>query len=304
LNFEDRLRVYSKKAKVLTKFNPFQSRACPPRLEVNVYTGCAFQCKYCYARAYIRDFNRPRCKPDFKENLEEDVERALQLGLNKLPVGISNSCEPFQPLEDKYKHALFAIKLLTDNDFHLIIITKNPSKLTEPEYLDAMDPKRTFIEVTIPFLDSRFFEPYAPPTMERIKSITALNELDYTVAVRVDPIVPSYGSIPGQSPSEVETLIDQLHKAGVRFIIAKCLRLVGATTKAYPEFYHALRPYYQLNGKWTKNCYELKNEVKQELHKPVYQACVKRGILYSTCMDEVRLPGSAMCDQSNLFFYR
>ncbi len=149
------LQSYERQAKVLKRFNPFRLKTCPLRLEVNVYTGCAFQCIYCYARAYIRDFEKPRCKSNFEENLKKDVKKAVEIGLNKLPVSTSNSCDPLQPLEDKYGHTLFTIKLLTENDFP-IIITKNPSKLLESKYLEAMDSKRTLIEVTAINMKSEF----------------------------------------------------------------------------------------------------------------------------------------------------
>jgi DNA repair photolyase len=286
----------------LTRFNLFHSRSCPERLEVNVYTGCAFQCTYCFARAYIRDFDKPRCKQNFEKRLERDIKDALRLGLDKLPVSISNSCEPFQPLEDKYRHALLAIKLLTESGFRILILTKNPAKLLDIELLEAMDSKKTFIEATIPFQNSKFFEPNALPTTERIQAVAELIKHGFTVAVRVDPIIPQYGNIPGQTASEIETLIEKLHDARVKFIIAKCQRLVGATAKVHPELYYGLRPFYVANGSWTGNCYELKDEVKQKLHVPIYQACNQHNMLYSTCLDNVHFPNSVRCDRSSSFF--
>lgn len=304
ISFENRLQGYDKPNRILTRFNPFHSRLCPQRLEVNVYTGCAFQCAYCYARAYIRDFDKPRFKPNFEKRLKNDIKDALRLGLDKLPVSISNSCEPLQPLEDKYRHALLAIKLLTESGFRIIILTKNPAKLLDVKYLEAMDSENTFIEVTIPFLNSKLFEPHAPLTTERIQAVAALIKYGFTVAVRIDPIIPRYGNIPGQTASEIKTLVEKLHDAGVRFIIAKCLRLVGATAKVHPELYYGLRPYYVANGCWTGNCYELNDEVKRKLHAPIYQTCNQHNMLYSTCLDNVRFPSSVKCDRSNSFFHR
>jgi DNA repair photolyase len=294
------LQNYEKQAKVLKRFNPFRSKTCPFRLEVNVYTGCAFQCIYCYARAYIRGFEKPRCKPSFEENLKKDVKKAVEIGLNKLPVSISNSCDPLQPLEDKYGHTLLTVKLLTENGFPIIIVTKNPSKLLESKYLEAMDSKRTLIEVTVINLDSKSFEPNTPPPMERIAAAGELVEVGFNVAIRIDPIIPRFGEILGQSPSEIETLIENIREIGVKLVVAKCLRLVGATAKAHPAFYYGLRPYYKIHGVWTGNCYELRNDVKQILHMPVYSACLKHGIGYSTCLDDVDLPGSTPCDRGNI----
>jgi len=300
LSMLDRLRVFDRSSRILKKFNPFGSRACPSKLEVNVYTGCAFQCKYCYARAYIRKFEEPRPKANFEKSLREDINLATKLWLTVLPVSISNSCDPLQPLEEEYKHTLLTIELLVKHGFKIIILTKNPTKLLENEYLKVMDKNRTLIEVTIPFLNSKFFEPNAPPTEERIEGSSELIKLGFRVAVRVDPIIPRYGNIPGQSTDEIESLIKKLSDAGIRLVIGKCLRLVGAIVKASPELFYGLRPYYSSKGAWTGNCYELHDVVKNELHMPVYNACLRHNMLYSTCLDRVNLPGSVMCDRSFL----
>ncbi len=298
------LQDYEKYAKVLKKFNPFRPKICPLRLEVNVYTGCAFQCVYCYARAYIRGFDKPRRKPNFEENLKRDVERAVEIGLNKLPVSISNSCDPLQPLEDKYEHTLYTIRLLTENGFPIIVVTKNPSKLLESKYLEAMDSKRTLIETTIISLDLKSFEPNAPSPMERMEAAKRLVEVGFNVAIRVDPIIPRFGEIPGQSPSDLEALVEKICEIGVKLVIAKCLRLVGATAKASPVFYYGLRPYYKSYGVWTGNCYELKDDVKRMLHMPIYSACLKRGIGYSTCLDSVDFPYSTTCDRGDTLLFK
>jgi DNA repair photolyase len=299
LNLE-MLQSYERQAKVLKRFNPFRSKTCPLRLEVNVYTGCAFQCIYCYARAYICGFEEPRCKSNFEENLKKDVKKAVEIRLNKLPVSISNSCDPLQPLEDKYRHTLLTIKLLTENDFPIIVITKNPSKLLESKYLEAMDSKRTLIEVTVINMNSEFFEPNAPPSIERIAAVEELIKIGFNVAIRIDPIIPRFGGILGQSPSEIETLIENIREIGIKLVVAKCLRLVGATARVHPAFYYGLLPHYKTHGVWSRNCYELKNNIKQILHMPVYSACLKRGIGYSTCLDNVDLPGSTPCDRGNI----
>lgn len=293
---EAKLREYSRNAKILRIFNPFRSRTCPLRLEVNVYVGCAYQCKYCYSRAYIREFDKPRCKPNFEKNLTEDVEKALEMGLNRLPVNVSNSCDPLQPLESRYKHALFAMRLLIENEFRLIVLTKNPSKLLEREYVDVLDPRKVFIEVTITKLDSRFFEPYAPPSPERVKAVAELIKLGFTVCVRIDPIIPRLKGVPGQTPSEISALVRELHDIGVKAIVGKCLRLTGAAASKYPEFYYSLKPFYAANGVWVNNCYELKDDVKRQLHAPIHRACSKYGIPYFTCLDKVGLPATATCD--------
>ena len=164
-----------------------------------------------------------------------------------------------------------------------------------------MDEDRVFIQVTIPFLDFTFFEPNAPPTEERIKCVGELIDFGYNVAVRIDPIIPRYGIIPGQSCEEVEALVERFSKRALKNVIAKCLRLVAITAKNWPELFYGLRPFYQLYGSWTGNCYELNENVKQQLHTPIYNACLKHGILYSTCLDKVNFSNATRCDRCGSF---
>ncbi|MFQ5710619.1 MAG: radical SAM protein [Candidatus Geothermarchaeales archaeon] len=285
--------------RVLTWFNPFKSRErfqCPPRLCVNVYAGCAYQCRYCYAWAYVPNFHRPRCKPNFKRNLKGDIEKALGRSLKTLMVSISNSTEPLQPLEDEHKHTLYAVERLMEAGFRVILVTKNPLRLLSGEYLEVLDPKKTLIESTVPFLDHRYFEPHAPPPQKRIEGLGELVDAGFEVAARVDPVVPRWGGVPGQSPKEIRGLIGMLAERGVSHVVAKCLRLVGALKNVHPDFYLRLKPFYQGRGVWVGGCYELRDEVKVNLLTPLLEACEGYGITLSTCLDRVSLRGVAPCD--------
>lgn len=73
------LQDYEKHVKVLKKSNPFQPKICPLRLEVNVYTGCVFQCVYYYARAYIASIS-PDVNLTLKRILEETLRGSLKSG--------------------------------------------------------------------------------------------------------------------------------------------------------------------------------------------------------------------------------
>lgn len=298
----ERLNEFDKKSKILKRFNPFESSrsfGCTPRLCVNVYTGCFFNCIYCYSRSYIPNFDKPRCKQNYEANLKRDIERALELGLGNLLVSVSNSCDPFQPLERVYKHTLYAIKRLIENGFRLILLTKNPAQLLEKQYLSALDPKNAIIEVTIPFLDNvGFFEPCAPSSQERIDAVCNLVNAGFIVSARIDPVIPRFGEVLGQSSDEIAALVEKLSQVGVKHVVAKCLRLTGVTARANPVFYHALVPFYKANGYWAGNCYVIRDEVKKELLSPVYQACERYGLKLSTCTDHVQFLNSRFCDQS------
>jgi len=300
-SIKDHLLKITRSLRVLKLHNPFESRGiyqCRTRLVVNTYKGCSNLCQYCYTYSYTRfsDILNPKPKDDFEKNLERDIQRYCSSGLPKYPVYVSSNCEPLQPLEDKYKNTLYALRKLRANNFPILIMTKNPSKLLEPEYSEVLDKSRTVIQVTIPFLNSRF-EPYAPSPNERIHAIDCLTTSGFQVVARIDPIMPVYGAIEGQSVNEIDSLVNQLHRVGGNLIASKCLRLVPGIKKMYPHLYDQLKPYYQINRS-SESPWELNPESKQKLLTPVYKACEKRGITMATCVDgrHVSFPTSLRCD--------
>lgn len=304
------LPKYDRTALVMKQFNPFESRSkfgCPPRFCINTYVGCAHRCAYCYAW-WQKGFDRVRPKVDFKRKLDRDIERALKAGLRDLPVSISNSTDPFQPIEAELGHTLYALSSLKVRGFKVIILTKNPEKLLGPEYQNAVEPGRTCVQVTIPFPPlakdphplQTALEPHAPRVKDRLSGVACLVRSGFQVIVRIDPVIPRTSDFPGQRPEDFARLFDAIEAAGVRFVASKPLKLVGALARVSPSLYSALRPLYRQRGKWESNCYRLDKQAVIELLSPIYEECLKRKIMLSTCYEPVQdtLPDSKRCDHS------
>ncbi len=278
-------------------FNPFKSRRdfpCPVRLTLNVYVGCAFGCRYCYGQTYIRDFSIPRAKSRFPELLERDIELLKEAGLRPW-ISISNSTEPLQPLEEREGHTLYALRRLLEEGFPVLLVTKNPEKLCEPSYLEALSRGEARIHVTIPFLRQNPLEPHAPPPKERIRGVERLSALGFDVGVRIDPVLPQVEGL-GQNPEELRELVFLLREAGARRIYAKCLRLMGRLKALQPDLYSALKPFYRDHGIWRGSYYILRDEAKEELLFPIWEAAREAGLRLFTCTDRVNLPGALRCE--------
>lgn len=299
---ESALAFLNKSGRVLAFHNPYQSRklhGCRPGLVVNVYVGCPNRCCYCYTTSYTKtsDILNPRCKKDFRGRLEQDIKEYVSRGFPRYPVYVSSNCEAFEPgLEERYGDTLYALKILGDAHFPVVIMTKNPSMLLQTEYLEAIDKSRTVVQVTIPFLDSRF-EPYAQAPQSRLKALGELIGRGFTGLVRLDPLVPSSGMVRGQSEEEINRIIEQATSVGVKQHASKCLRLTVGIKKLYPEFHDQLKPYYQIHGyRESPPVWVLKPEIKQKLLAPVYEACKRNGTALFTCMDHVSFPDTRGCD--------
>jgi DNA repair photolyase len=205
---DKRLNDFSAKSRIIKRFNPNDSRTefgCPPRLCINTYVGCSHQCTYCYNH-WMKDFNKPHEKKDFEKSVRADINNIFKYGLDNLIVSISNSTDPLQEgLETKFRHTLFALKVLKENNLKVLITSKNPITLLNKDYLEALNPRRTVILVTIPFAKDNPLEAQAPSIESRLTSVQQLIASGFKTSVRIDPLIPA--PIGGQSQEELHELI-------------------------------------------------------------------------------------------------
>ncbi len=267
--------------KPLNSFKPEVDYPDELHVAANTYKGCPYKCTYCYIYGYVRslDAGNPSSKRLFRRRFKRDLEVLGKLNHLKHIIYMSPSCEPLSPdLEKKYGNTLYALKSLREYSFiNVVILTKNPALLLKLDYLEALSRKNVRVEVSIPFLDSRF-EGYAPPSYSRMGAVFNLIKEGFTVYLRVEPVIPSFGSIVGQSKSEFETLISEAKKAGVRRVISRCLLLPVGVCKAFPAFYRELKPYYERYGYRSGTYYVLDHRVRLKLMKPLYDACKRHGV--------------------------
>lgn len=250
-------------------------------IAVNTYKGCPYKCIYCYIYGYTRssDIENPSSKRLFRRRFKRDLEILGKLNIPKFTVYISPSCEPLShDLEEKYGNTLYALKMLKEYGFtSIVILTKNPSLLLKQDYLDTLHKKNVQIEVSIPFIDGRF-EGFAPSPRSRMNAVASLIKEGFTVNLRVEPIIPSFGSIVGQSKIEFESLVCESRKSGVRKIISRCLILPIGVCKTFPSFYKELKQYYEQYGYRSGTYYVLDRLVRLKLIKPLYDACRNYGV--------------------------
>ena len=248
---KDTTKKLNSRNHVIALYDPFASRKTFPagrRWCVNVYTGCAFHCKYCYTHNYIRNSTQPRVKKGFAARLEKDTAEIINLKLHPAPIHISNSTDPCQPLEEEYGYTLLALKAIRDNRRHfsaITFLTKNPAMLCSDEYLEVVRDLSDFrIEVTCPFFNDdvrQIFEPNAPSIEQRLHAIAKLRRNDIDVAIRIDPIFPrnplpqeffnqrslaDYGAPESQTEEDLRSLIMFASQVGIKRIVVSPLKVV------------------------------------------------------------------------------
>lgn len=201
----------------LTKwYNPFADQELFPsghRYCINVYTGCPHDCLYCYALAYQR--KEASCKQGFSRLLSKDLNDLDFFNVPPAPVHISNSTDPFQPLEKQFGHTMMTLEGLAAhrNRFTSVtLLTKNPGLAARDQYIkifrvlgelpvnhpyaDKLAQSGTpplQVEVSLAFWRDKaraFWDPHAPSVAQRIEGIRALRAAGIPVVLRIDPLFP------------------------------------------------------------------------------------------------------------------
>ncbi len=279
----------------ISLFDPWRSKlcTCPRKYSLNPYTGCSHSCVYCYITSYIpRGF-----EARLKKNLLKQVKRDIAKLDPRIPVTISNSSDPYQPLERDYRQTRACLKLLKDFNFGVEIITKGDLVVRDADLLAEM---RAAVAMTITTLDEGIaarLEPFAPPPERRLRTLQSLAERGIPVACRIDPIIPGIND-------DLSALVKELADIGVAHVTSSTFKPRPDSwrrfSKAFPESAVNLKELYFEKGERIQNSYYLPREVRFKLMQRVRDACDKHGITFATCREGFRLNTARSCDGTHL----
>jgi DNA repair photolyase len=160
---------------------------------INPYVGCEHGCTYCYAR-FMKRFTGHR-EPwgmfvDVKINaatlLNREIKRK-QLGR----VWVSGVCDPYQPIEKKYRITRRCLEILLKRNWPVTIQTRSPLVLRDVDLLKKF--KELEVGLTITTADEnirRIFEPNSPTISERIDTLEELHSTGLKTYVMIAPLLP------------------------------------------------------------------------------------------------------------------
>lgn len=161
---------------------------------LNPYTGCQTNCRYCYARLFMPRYSGHKESwgkfVDVKVNAVHLLERQLQRA-KKGTVWISSVCDPYQPLEAKYRLTRGCLEELLNKQFPVNVQTK--SKLVCRD-LDLFQQFETIdVGLTVTTDDEKMaglFEPQASPVKERIRALETLHGAGIRTFAFIGPLLP------------------------------------------------------------------------------------------------------------------
>ncbi len=182
---------------------------------VNPYVGCEYGCTYCYAR-FMKRFTDHKEEWGKFVDVKINAPILLQHEIEKKRVGkvwISGVCDPYQPLEKKYKLTKSCLEILLEHDWPVTIQTKSPLLLRDLELLRRFNN----IEVgfTITTADGKikkYFEPNTPLVEERIEALDKLHSAGIRTFAMIAPILPNAEGLVAPLNGKVDyVLIDRMN---------------------------------------------------------------------------------------------
>jgi len=229
---------------------------------LNVYVGCAHRCRYCYATGYQPD--TPATKRDFTRLLDRDLHDLDAFDVPPAPIHISNSTDPFQPLEGRYGHTLHALRHIVQHRSRfatVTLVTRNPLAAAAAEYVDvlgelcdlpdahpsrvrllAADMPALRVEVSLAFWQESarvHYDPCAPDVRSRMDGIRRLRDAGVPVVLRIDPLFPRsplplptrpglgrFGLSESQSLADLDRLVEFARDAGVWQVVYSVAKIV------------------------------------------------------------------------------
>ena len=161
---------------------------------LNSYTGCQINCRYCYARLFMRRYSGHNEAWGEFVDVKINAPEVLKKQLDKAKEGrvwISSVCDPYQPLEASYGLTRRCLKELARKQFPVTIQTK--SKLA----LRDLDLFQEFEEIEVGFTiktdDERvakLFEPRASSVEERLRALESIHSSGIKTFAFVGPLLP------------------------------------------------------------------------------------------------------------------
>jgi DNA repair photolyase len=192
---------------------------------VNPYVGCQHGCTYCYAR-FMKRFTGHK-EPwgefvDVKVNAPDLLRREItrkKMG----SVWMSGVCDPYQPLEKKYRLSRQCLAILVEHRWPVFIQTRSPLVLRD---LDLFRQAGSIeVGMSIATADDavrQAFEPHAPPIGERVQALASLKRNGIRTYAMIAPILPGAEALMGMLAGKVDyVIVDRMNYAHANKIYQK-----------------------------------------------------------------------------------
>jgi len=264
---------------------------------VNPYSGCSFNCIYCYIRGSKYGENMAKTfsiKINAPELLEKQLSRRAKKGEYGI-IALSSSTEPYMPIEEKLKLTRKLLEIILKYKFPVEVATKSKLVLRDLDLLKEIDknailpadlkPKLkhgAIISFSISTLDdklAKILEPGAPKPRERLETMKKCKEEGFFTGVCFIPVLPFLSD----SEEQLNETIKTVKEYGADFILVGGLTLFGkGPADCKTLYYKFLEKYHPELVPKYRSLYRIffapSKEYQRELEEKSKKVCKKYGI--------------------------
>jgi len=264
---------------------------------INPYSGCSFNCIYCYIRGSKYGENIAETL-SVKINAPELLEKQLSRRARKREYGIialSSATEPYMSIEKKLKLTRKLLEIILKYRFPVEIATKSKLVLRDLDILKEIDknailpadlkPKLrhgVVMSFSISTLDkklAKILEPNAPKPMERLEIMKRCKEEGFFTGICFIPVLPFLSD----SEEQLDETIRTVKEYGADFIFIGGLTLFGnGPTDCKTVYYKFLEKHYPRLVPKYKELYKIfftpSKKYQKELEEKSRRLCEKYGI--------------------------
>ncbi|QJC53596.1 radical SAM protein [Paenibacillus albicereus] len=233
----------------------FTMRTYSIRLTANLYSGCVFDCPYCYA-PYIHKFNEGATPQEFgtkifvKENAVQALDKQIAAMKRKkdyrpefVDLGTITDC--YQPIESKYKLTRATLETFVREGIPATILTKSDLVVRDRDLLSRLAAEgKAAVGMSITMATGTeaeykaFLEPKSPSTAKRLEALRTLNAAGIPTYVFVNPVVPFFSA----TEASIRPLFQQIAAAGTTNIFFGVMKLNPLTWSLFRSRLEAFRP--------------------------------------------------------------
>ncbi len=234
---------------------------------INPYSGCSFNCLYCYIRGSKYGINMEE-KVSVKSNATELLEKQLSTLAKKGKYGfivLSSATDPYLHFEKDLMLSRRILEIILYFRFPVHVITKSELVTRDLDLLAAIDRsailpedllqqlgRGTIISFSFSTVDDaigKIFEPGAPLPSARLKTMEQVSEKGFLTGVSMMPLLP-YISDTG---AHLEEMFSAFKKYGAQYALPSTITLFGTEKsdsrtmvfRAVEKHYPHLLPKYQ-----------------------------------------------------------
>ena len=159
---------------------------------INPYIGCEHSCTYCYAR-FMKRFTGHKEEWGRFVDAKINAARLLQREIEKKKPGriwISGVCDPYQPIEKKYRLTRRCLEILSKHNWPITVQTKSPLVKRDLKLLGEFTDSEVGLTITSSDENIRkIFEPHASSIKDRIETLEKLHSAGLKTFAMIAPLL-------------------------------------------------------------------------------------------------------------------